>query len=62
MNEVDRFETSGGDAVALRTDGTRWEVARWTADGGDIWTETSVTGAHPFTEEEARAEFECWRT
>jgi hypothetical protein len=62
MNEVDRYETSGGDTVLLCTDGTRWEVSSWTADGVNIWTETSVTGVQPFNEEEARAEFERWRT
>lgn len=62
MNEVDSYETSDGDTVRLRSDGARWEVSRWTADGVNIWTETSVDGLKPFNEEEARAEFERWRT
>ncbi len=61
MNEIDRFESSTGNLISLRSDETRWEVANFTAEGETIWTETSVTGDHPFTEEEARAEFERWR-
>ena len=62
MNEVDRFQTSDGDTVTLRTDGVGWEVSRSSADGTNIWTETSENGMQPFNEEEARAEFERWRT
>jgi len=47
--------------IALRTDGSSWEVANFNADGETVWTETSVSGNHLFTEEEARAEFERWR-
>ena len=32
MTEVDRFESSTGNIIALRTDGTQWEVANLTAD------------------------------
>ena len=62
MNEVERYTTTGGDTITLRTDGAAWEVANRTAEGALIWTETSVTGSQPFTEEEARAEFKRWRT
>ena len=62
MNELERYTTTGGDTITLRTDGAAWEVACWTAEGENVWTETSVTGSNPFTEEEARAEFERWRT
>jgi len=61
VTEIDRFESSTGNIIALRTDGTRWEVTNLTTDGEIVWTETSVSGSHPFTEEEARAEFERWR-
>ena len=61
MEEVDRYTTSGGDTITLHTDGTAWQVANLTAEGENIWTENSVTGSHPFTEEEARADFERWR-
>jgi hypothetical protein len=61
MNEVDRFESSTGNTIVLRTDGTLWEVANVTSNGEPVWTETSVSGGHPFTEEEAKAEFERWR-
>ncbi len=62
MTEIDRFESSTGNRIILRTDGTQWEVANLAPDGEVVWTETSVSGDHPFTEEEARAEFERWRT
>jgi hypothetical protein len=61
MKEVDRYESSTGNIIILRTDATNWEVANLTLDGDPVWTETSVSGGHPFTEEEARAEFERWR-
>ncbi len=61
MTKVDRFVSSTGNIIALRTDGTQWEVVNLTADGDIVWSETSVSGTHPFTEEEARAEFERWR-
>ncbi len=61
MTEVDRFESSTGNTITLRTDGTQWEVVNLTADGDLVWSETSVSGTHPFTDEEARAEFERWR-
>ncbi len=61
MTEVDRFESSTGNIITLRTDGIRWEVANSNVDGETVWTETSVDGNHPFTEEEARAEFERGR-
>ena len=61
MNEVDRFESTSGNIITLSTDGTRWEVANLTSDGKTVWAETSVSGGHPFTEDEARAEFERWR-
>ncbi len=61
MNEVDRFESSTGNIITLRTDGTLLEVANLTAEGEIVWTETSVSGNLPFTESEARAEFERWR-
>jgi len=61
VTEVDRFESSTRNIITLRTDGTGWEVANFNADGEMVWTETSVSGSHPFTEEEARAEFERWR-
>ncbi len=47
--------------VTLRTDGTRWEVVNQNRDGDIVWTETSVSGSHLFTEDEAKAEFERWR-
>ena len=61
MTEIDRFESSSGNLIVLRSDGSRWEVANLAADGASIWTETSVSGDHSFTEDEARAEFERWR-
>ena len=61
MTEVDRYKSSTGNIIALRTDGTQWEVANLNADGMSVWTETTVSGDHPFTEVEARAEFERWR-
>ncbi len=61
MTEVDRFESSAENMITLRSDGSLWEVANFSADGETVWTETSVSGNHPFTEEEARAEFERWR-
>lgn len=61
MEQVDRFESSTGNTIVLRTDGTLWEVANVTSEGEPVWTETSGTGDHPFTEKEARAEFERWR-
>ena len=61
MKEIDRFESSTGNIITLRSDGSRWEVANLTAEGEAVWTEISVSGNHPFTEEEARAEFERWR-
>ncbi len=62
MTEIDRFESTTGNLLVLRSDGDRWEVANLGADGEAVWTEISVSGNHPFTEEEARAEFERWRT
>jgi len=61
VTEVERFKSSTGNIIALRTDGMQWEVANLAADDELVWRETSVSGAHPFTEEEARAEFERWR-
>lgn len=61
MTEVDRYKSTTGNILALRTDGTQWEVANFNADGEVVWTETTVSGDHPFTEEEARIEFERWR-
>lgn len=61
MNKVERFESSTGNVITLQTDGVRWEVTNCGQDGTILWTETSVSGDHPFTEEEARAEFERWR-
>ncbi len=61
MNEVERYQSSTGNIISLRTDGTCWEVANCTPDGEAVWTETSVSGTHPFTENEAKAEFERWR-
>jgi hypothetical protein len=61
VTEVDRYTSSTGNVVALRTDGLSWEVVNLTVDGEISWTETSVSGDHPFTEAEARAEFERWR-
>jgi frataxin-like iron-binding protein CyaY len=61
VNEVDRFESSTGNIITLRTDGSRWEVVNQNTDGETAWTETSVSGSHLFTEDEARAEFERWR-
>ena len=60
MREVERFRTAGGDYITLNSDGRRWTVACWAPDGQNIWTETSVSGAIPFTEDEARSEFERW--
>jgi hypothetical protein len=60
VNEVERFESSTGNVISLRLDGTRWEVTNCTSDGAIVWTETSVSGANAFTEEEATAEFERW--
>jgi len=61
MTEVDRYKSTTGNILVLRTDGTRWEVANFNTDGETVWTETTVSGDHPFTEEEATAEFERWR-
>lgn len=61
MNEVERFKSPEGNIISLRTDGLSWEVVNFTEEGEAIWTETSVSGDHPFTENEARAEFERWR-
>ena len=61
MTEVDRYTSSTGNVVALRTDGLRWDVVNFAVDDEVAWTETSVSGDHPFTENEARAEFERWR-
>ena len=61
MNEVERFKSSAGNLMSLRTDGLSWEVVNYTEDCETVWTETSVSGDHPFTEDEARAEFERWR-
>jgi hypothetical protein len=60
MDEVERFESSTGNVISLRSDGTRWEVVNCTPDGKIVWTETSISGAEPFTEEEARTEFARW--
>jgi hypothetical protein len=60
MKEVDRFLSSTGNIIILRVDEDRWEVANVTAEGKVVWTETSVSGSHPFTEEEARAEYKRW--
>ena len=62
MTEIDCFKSSTGNLIILRTDGTQWQVANLAADGETVWTEISVSGNHPFTEEEARAEFERWQT
>lgn len=62
MSEVDRFATSDGDTMALGLVFGCWQVSRRTADGVILWAETSVNGQQPFSEEEARAEFERWRT
>lgn len=61
MDEVERFKSSAGNIISLRTDGSSWEVVNFTEEGETVWTETSVNGDHPFTEDEARAEFERWR-
>ncbi|MFC7537802.1 hypothetical protein ACFQPG_10565 [Sphingomonas sp. GCM10030256] len=61
MNEVERFKSSAGNIISLRTDGVSWEVMNLTEEGNIVWTETSVSGDHPFTEDEARAEFDRWR-
>jgi hypothetical protein len=61
MRDIDAFVTASGDTITLRSDSTCWELVNCNPDGEIIWTETSVTGAHPFTEEEARAEFNRWR-
>jgi hypothetical protein len=61
LNEVDRFVSSDGNTIVLKTDESRWEVANLGVDQEPVWTEVSVSGSHPFTEEEARAEFERWR-
>jgi hypothetical protein len=61
LQVVDQFLTAGGDLITLSTDGERWEVACSAADGTNIWTETAVTASSPFTEAEARAEFQRWR-
>ena len=58
MNEVDRFESSEGNIIVLRTDSNWWEVANVTVEGEPVWIETSVSGSHPFTEDEAKKEFE----
>lgn len=60
MQEVERFEAEGGNTIVLRLDGEQWQVANFAADGEQLWVETSVTGQHPFTEEEARAEYKRW--
>lgn len=61
MTELDRYQSSTGNIISLRTDGSRWEVANFDLDGAVIWVEAYVGGKQPFTEEEARAEFERWR-
>jgi hypothetical protein len=61
MNKVDRFLSSDGNCIILQTDGSRWEVVNLGKNEEPLWTETSVSGSHPFTEEEARDEFERWR-
>ncbi len=61
VTEVDRYTSTTENIIALRTDGTQWEVVNSNANGETVWTETTVSGNHPFTEEEARAEFERWR-
>jgi hypothetical protein len=61
MQVVETYVSTSGNKMMLKTDGTRWEVTNCAADGAVVWTETSVSGVHPFTEEEARAEFERWR-
>jgi hypothetical protein len=61
VTEVDRYTSSTGNVVALKTDGLCWEVVNVNVDGEIAWTETSVSGDHPFTEDEAKAEFERWR-
>ena len=61
MTEIDRFVSSTGNIIALRSDGNLWEVTNFGADGEVVWAETCVSGNHPFTEVEARAEFERWR-
>jgi hypothetical protein len=60
VNEVEQFRSSTGNVISLRTDGIRWEVVNCTADGENVWTETSVSGDSPFTEVETRAEFNRW--
>ena len=61
MNEIERYASSTGNILILRSGGTRWEVANYSLAGDHVCTETSVSGTTPFTEEEARAEFERWR-
>ena len=61
MNEVDRFTSSTGNTIIQRTDGTHWQVANLTTHDAVVWTETSVSGDHLFTEGEARLEFERWK-
>ena len=61
MIQVGRYASSTGNVLALRTDGLRWDVVNFTVDGEVAWTETSVSGDHPFTEDEARTEFTRWR-
>jgi hypothetical protein len=61
MRQIEHFQAEGGDTVMLSTDGSRWEIARHSSDGAELWREWSVDGTHPFNEEEARAEFERWR-
>jgi len=58
---VDRVESYTGNIIALRTEGSQWKVANLTADGEIVGSETSISRNHPFTEEEARAEFDRWR-
>jgi len=61
MTEVDRYHSSTGNVISLRTHATRWEVANFNTDDEVVWTEAYISGKQPFTEEEARAEFERWR-
>jgi hypothetical protein len=61
VKEIERFVSSDGNIIILGTEEGRWVVANCTAGNELVWAETSVSGAHPFTEEEARAEFERWR-
>ena len=60
MRDLQQGVTPDGDTIVLRSDGMRWEVLRRSAEGKVLWRETSVSGATPFTEAEAKAEFERW--